>query len=162
MFKENKVSELGDKLLMECYELIGPLSIKFNCISHQEEYEKILCIESEILGILNGLRDKSREELRRLWQLLEYVELKAWKHHSPQAARRLGSLLSELDKFFPNDWLAKLCHDCLKADHGLGDCENGHKPDNKKIYTCDGCVVEPSCSLAWDRWNTQGDCLMEK
>lgn len=29
-------------------------------------------------------------------------------------------------------------------------------------FTCDGCPLAPRCSLAFDPYNTEGDCLYEK
>ncbi len=29
-------------------------------------------------------------------------------------------------------------------------------------FTCDGCGFAPSCKLAFDGYNTDGDCLYEK
>ena len=29
-------------------------------------------------------------------------------------------------------------------------------------YTCDTCAVQRRCLFAWDAYNTDGDCLMEK
>ncbi len=29
-------------------------------------------------------------------------------------------------------------------------------------YTCDTCPMAPRCSLAFDSYNTEGDCLYEK
>lgn len=31
-----------------------------------------------------------------------------------------------------------------------------------KHRTCDSCVMNRKCSLAWDSYNTHGDCLLEK
>lgn len=31
-----------------------------------------------------------------------------------------------------------------------------------KEYTCDGCALAPTCSLVFDGWNTDGDCLYIK
>lgn len=35
----------------------------------------------------------------------------------------------------------------------------GEAPDH---YTCDGCPLAPRCSLAFDSYNTEGDCLYDK
>ena len=40
----------------------------------------------------------------------------------------------------------------------LGD-ELGHSSD---VYTCDGCARAPICLLAFDGYNTDGDCLYSK
>lgn len=29
-------------------------------------------------------------------------------------------------------------------------------------FTCSRCSQEPACVLAWDRYNTEGDCLYDK
>lgn len=29
-------------------------------------------------------------------------------------------------------------------------------------FTCDGCVLAPQCLLAFDGYNTDGDCLLSK
>lgn len=34
-------------------------------------------------------------------------------------------------------------------------------PDNEEC-SCDHCIMATICSLAYDRYNTNGDCLLEK
>ena len=33
---------------------------------------------------------------------------------------------------------------------------------NQNKITCNGCVLNDGCPYAWDHYNTEGDCLMEK
>ena len=37
-----------------------------------------------------------------------------------------------------------------------------HNVDVSKGFTCDNCAGAPTCKLAYDAWNTRGDCLREK
>ncbi len=37
-----------------------------------------------------------------------------------------------------------------------------HFLDKDVVFTCDDCPAAPDCSLAFDQYNTCGDCLMEK
>lgn len=37
--------------------------------------------------------------------------------------------------------------------------ESNHDTDG---YTCDTCQLARRCTLAWDQYNTDGDCLLEK
>jgi hypothetical protein len=37
--------------------------------------------------------------------------------------------------------------------------ELGRSPD---VYTCDDCASAPRCKLAFDAYNDEGDCLLEK
>jgi hypothetical protein len=30
------------------------------------------------------------------------------------------------------------------------------------VFTCDGCSQAPTCTLAFDAYNTNGDCLLDK
>lgn len=38
--------------------------------------------------------------------------------------------------------------------------ECGYKPPI--VFTCDGCSFAPRCTLAFDPYNTNGDCLYDK
>lgn len=38
----------------------------------------------------------------------------------------------------------------------------GHEHGPKDGFTCDSCAHAPCCALAFDAYNTDGDCLADK
>ena len=55
-----------------------------------------------------------------------------------------------------------LCANCGKASHhGIGNCQNGHKPAYPQGYTCNHCPKEQTCWFAWDYENIDGGCTAE-
>jgi hypothetical protein len=48
----------------------------------------------------------------------------------------------------------------LRARRAAVEADLGYAPPES--YTCDGCTLVRVCLLAFDGWNTDGDCLREK
>ena len=65
-----------------------------------------------------------------------------------------------------DEWLyvEPLTDEQLKADRDLVIRRNSEfvKYDVNQVYTCDNCVLANRCSLAFDIYNTNGDCLLSK
>jgi len=47
-------------------------------------------------------------------------------------------------------------------DDLLGELRNVNNPHDRRSLTCIHCLDRNECSLAWDPYNTDGDCLAMK
>lgn len=96
----------------------------------------------------------SQEELRE-WQARMPVGLKRRWEEQKEAGRE------PLDD---GDWVTPMTEEEVAASRAWaveGAALDGFPVDGKG-YTCDGCVRVKNCLLAFDRYNTDGDCLAEK
>lgn len=59
-----------------------------------------------------------------------------------------------------NKWVREpIAQEQLDAERARSVAFSG-EPDGG--FTCDACTFAPRCVLAFDGWNTNGDCLAEK
>lgn len=60
-------------------------------------------------------------------------------------------------------WAVPLTDAELAEDRrAMVDMAIGMFGDPPEHFTCDECPLAPRCSLAFDSYNTEGDCLYEK
>lgn len=73
----------------------------------------------------------------------------------------MGDIL-EHDELYtrPFEFLHPRTTEQLEQDRAVQVADNGGEPEGG--FTCDNCGAAPRCKLAFDWYNTNGDCLAEK
>lgn len=60
-------------------------------------------------------------------------------------------------------WAVPLTDEQLAADRErIRSWHTEHFGPAPERFTCDDCAMAPRCSLAFDSYNTEGDCLYDK